>query len=437
MSALSSSAAPKPAFSPSPGLVPVPPPPRRAPWVLAAVVVVLATATGLYLKLRTSPASQVTNSIRTVRAVRGVLQQNLRLSGSISAKRFADIFAPMMQGPDAGRGLVLISLYPMGTHVKKGQTIAQIDGQSVADHVDDLTSQVSQTDMDLRRMRAQNTAETETFQQAVRAAKGKLDQAKQDMRASEIRSGIDRELLKLSLDEAQAVYDESLRDLPLVAERQRAQLRIAELGQEGTVSHRNRHRVDLSRFTIQAPIEGTVVMKTIRRNGEITQVRLGDELSPGQPFMRVIDPAGMQLDASMNQSESERVRLGQKAEIHFDAYPDIILHGRVAAVGALAVSGRRMSFYVRTVPVRIDIDGTDPRVIPDLTASADVTISSAGEGVIIPREALQENAGKQVVYVMQGDTMTPREVEVGGYNETQVSIVSGLQDGDQIALPSN
>jgi Cu(I)/Ag(I) efflux system membrane fusion protein len=166
----------------------------------------------------------------------------------------------------------------------------------------------------------------------------------------------------------------------------------------------------------------------------MNQIKVGDRLSPGQPFMRVVDPASMELDATMNQAESEIVRLGQRATVRFDAFPDIVVKGHVQAVGALALGGRRVNFNVRNVAVRLVLDTGDPRVIPDLSASADVATAGPADGLIVPREALSGSGGKTIVYVKQGDAFVPREVEIAGATNTQVAVVSGIQEGEEIAL---
>jgi HlyD family secretion protein len=236
------------------------------------------------------------------------------------------------------------------------------------------------------------------------------------------------------VEEAQANYKEILGELPLLEERQAAEWRLAEMNQEYQIRHRDRHRHDLDRFTVRAPRDGQVILKTIYRHGEPGQVQLGDQLAPGQPFMRVVDLSSMQVDAAISEADAELVRLGQKATVRFNAYPNLVLDGRVEAVGTLAVSGRRISYWVRTIPVRISIEGSDPRVIPDLTASADVVVAEQDNTLLIPREALQETGGKTMVYVMDGENVTPREIEVGAYSNTQVSVISGLQEGEQIAI---
>ena len=63
-----------------------------------------------------------------------------------------------------------------------------------------------------------------------------------------------------------------------------------------------------------------------------------------------------------------------------------------------------------------------------------MVIGEHPDGLLVPREAVQEAGGKSLVYVKQGETMTPREVEIGAYGTTEVSVVSGLSEGDQVAL---
>jgi len=128
------------------------------------------------------------------------------------------------------------------------------------------------------------------------------------------------------------------------------------------------------------------------------------------------------------------VRLGQKAVIRFDAYPGLELDGKVESVGMMAGSGRRVNYYVRRVPVRIAIDAKDPRVLPDLTAAADVILEEDYDALLIPREAVQESGGKSMVMVKQGETIVAREVEIGAVSNTLASVVSGLHVGDEVAL---
>jgi RND family efflux transporter MFP subunit len=365
--------------------------------------------------------------------IRGVLERTLRLTGTVTTKNFASVSAPMMQGPDAGRDLLLVHIAAAGSMVKKNQIIAEIDGQSVQDHVDDLVDQIGQLQMEYRSLQARQYVNLESYKQRARAAKATWEKAKLDARTAPVKNKFDQELLRLSVEEAQLEYQEAERQIGLLAESQESEKLLAKYRTDFQVRHHGRHAVDLARFTVRAPMDGQVVLKSITRYGQFTQVQQGDSVSPGQPFMRVVDLSSMAVEATMSQTDCETVRVGQKAKIHFDAYPDLVLDAHVESVGTIA-SARRYSFYVRRIPVRIAIEGRDPRVLPDLTASADVVIGEEGDGLLIPRDAVTESGGKQMVYVRHGETITPREVEIGAVGNMQVEVVSGLQEGEQIAV---
>jgi multidrug efflux pump subunit AcrA (membrane-fusion protein) len=398
--------------------------------VLLAMVVLAAAWI-----LRPQPRkTAVAPSVSTVRAIRGVIQPTRRLAGSITARRFMNIGAPVLQAPDTGRGLTLIFLAASGTRVKEGELIAQIDAQDIQDHLVDVEASVSQGKLDIARRKAQLVAQMEGLKQRLRVAKATWERAKQDARATPVANAITQETLRLAVEEYQQAYEEAAKQTPLTEERQLADLKLYELSNEYGARHLNRHLRDFRRCSIRSPMDGMVVMQTTYRGGDLYQVKVGDRLAPGQPFMRVVDPASMELDATMNQAESQMVRLGQRAAVRFDAFPEIVIKGRVQSVGALALGGRRVNFNVRNVPVRLILETVDPRVIPDLSASADVATSEPAGGLIVPREALSGSGGKTIVYVKQGEAFVPREVEIAGVTNTQAAVASGIEEGEEIAL---
>src|SRR6185436_1146366 len=105
------------------------------------------------------------------------------------------------------------------------------------------------------------------------------------------------------------------------------------------------------KFTMKAPLSGLAVMQSIIRGTEMGQVQEGDQVFPGQPFMKIVDVAGMQVQASASQVESEEMRLGQPATIEFDAFPGLKLNARVTNIGAIATPGATVNYFRRTIPV--------------------------------------------------------------------------------------
>ena len=127
--------------------------------------------------------------------------------------------------------------------------------------------------------------------------------------------------------------------------------------------------------------------------------------------------------------------------MRLDAYPDIVLEGRVASIGAIADSGGgRFSrgssgLFLKKIPVEIAIDSSDERVIPDLSASADIVLTDQPEeGPIVPRAAVREGDSGPFVYVRQGQKFVTRSVELGDVNDTHALIRSGVEKGEEVLL---
>jgi multidrug efflux pump subunit AcrA (membrane-fusion protein) len=151
-------------------------------------------------------------------------------------------------------------------------------------------------------------------------------------------------------------------------------------------------------------------------------------------FLKVMDLSDMKVQASVNQAESPLLRSGQEVRIGLDAFPDLKFSGTIVSVGALASGSSNRNDYVRTVPVTIHIDGTNPRLIPDLTAYADVILERQ-EGVIrLPLQAVSEESGQAYVYVKNGDEFDKRPVVLGERSFTHVAVTDGLRSGEEVAL---
>jgi HlyD family secretion protein len=92
------------------------------------------------------------------------------------------------------------------------------------------------------------------------------------------------------------------------------------------------------------------------------------------------------------------------------------------------------SYYVRTVPVTIEVQGRDPRFIPDLTGSAEIRVGHKENVIVLPQEAMHTEGGKDFVYVKSAQGFEKREVRTGLESATRVEIASGLKVGEEVAL---
>ncbi len=436
MSAISRpSPAPAHPSAPAPA-APAPAPRRPRRWKLWTVALVVAAAAGYALwkqpwQLR-SPVPAAT--VRTATASIGTLDHVLRLSGQTSAINYANITVPIFRGREGGQELTLIKLAKSGAMVTPGEVVAILDSQALQDHIDDVQATINQAEADIKKRRAEHLVDWENLQQTLRLARADWEKAQLDLKASEVRTVIDQEILRLNAEEAEARYKQLQADLVTRQDIQRAEIRILEITRDRHIRHRDRHVNDLKRFTFTAPIPGMVVMQTFFRAGEPAQVQQGDQVQPGQTFMKIVDPASMQIEGEVNQADAQKLRVGQPATVRLDAFPEVVLEGRVSSVGAMGVRSWRENYYIRTIPVKVRILGSHPRLIPDLSASADVLLERKENALLVPLEAIHREGSESVVYVKRGQDFERRIVELGGQNTTQAAVTSGLRPGEQVAL---
>jgi len=133
----------------------------------------------------------------------------------------------------------------------------------------------------------------------------------------------------------------------------------------------------------------------------------------------------------------EHLRIGAKAVVRFDAYPDLVLPARVFSIGAMTNPGGMRASFVREIAVKLRLEELDPRVIPDLSVSADVVIETASEpSTLIARESVFRDSRESdpYVFVRAGTAWVRRNVELGLANNTSVAVTSGLEKGEVVAL---
>jgi HlyD family secretion protein len=163
--------------------------------------------------------------------------------------------------------------------------------------------------------------------------------------------------------------------------------------------------------------------------------RLTVQSAIGQPLLKVVDISSMIVNAMVNQVDAEKIRVGQRAQVRFDAFLGLVLPARVHSIGVVPKSSRYRPDFVKEIPVLLKLEKTDPRIIPDLSVSADVIVEEEEKAPVAPREALHAGeGGAQFVYVRQPGGWQQRRVEPGLASNTRVAIRNGLGAGEVIAL---
>jgi len=318
--------------------------------------------------------------------------------------------------------------------VKAGDIVAQFDPQNQLQRLDDYKDTTIRQENTIKKMMANLAATKEAHDQSIRTAKADWDKAVLDLKTEKVRSAIDAEKYKLAVEEAELKYKQLLAESALVDESQRAAIRSSELNREQSKIEMQRAQNNVERMTIKAPIDGIVVMGNLVLNGELRQIREGDQVAAGQPFMSIVDPSSMVLNATVNQVDAERMRLGMRAGIRLDAYTELALPGSLIGIGAMSKTSTFRASYVGEIPIRLKLEKIDTRVIPDLTGSAEIVLQSETATLVAPRSAVFDDNGNSVVFIQKPEGWEKKKVDLGLESFTNVSIKSGVQKGDVLAV---
>jgi HlyD family secretion protein len=356
-------------------LQPRPGEPRpRNPWPwLAFALVLLVQFWPQERPAPVLPAIPVTTGRTSV-------EESIRVAGVTSPQKYVTLLAPQLIGTRQRSGgfadflLVLQKLAQPGSLVKKGDIVAEFDVQYMLNRLDDYRSSVIQHEANLKKLRALLEVKRKQYEQIVRAAKGRMDKAALDLKKAPVLSAIKNERNRLVFEEETARYAQLVNEARYMEISERAAIRRSELDLQVSQLELRRAQASLEKMQVKAPIDGFVVMQSIWRGAEYGQLQAGDQLYPGQPYVRIVDCRSMVVQSNVNQVDVEQLRIGMPARVRFDAYPGLELPARIISIGSFAASSGWRASYVRAVPVRFKLEKMDPRVLPDLSVSAELIL---------------------------------------------------------------
>ena len=189
---------------------------------------------------------------------------------------------------------------------------------------------------------------------------------------------------------------------------------------------------DVENCTVRAPFAGIVVSKDAQPGEMVSPVSAGSGYTR-TGIATIVDMGSLEIEVDVNESYIARVVPNQKVVAALDAYPDWQIPCSVRTV--IPTADRQKA----TVKVRISFNGLDPRILPDMG----VKVAFLGDesrsdqprvGALVPREAVREVDGKQVVFAYRDGALERRAVSVGSARGSDVEITAGVSAGEQVVV---
>jgi RND family efflux transporter MFP subunit len=328
----------------------------------------------------------------------------LNASGYVTPRRRATIAAKIT-------GRVTGVFFDEGTHVKAGQLLATLD------------------DSDVKKALDSAKADRDSSQAAIADFQVQLKFSQIELRRAE------------QLQQAGVQTQEQLDTASTNVDSLKAKINLAKQQVQGSEMRIREAQQAVDNCTITAPYDGIVVSK---------DAQVGEMVSPisaGGGFTRtgiatIVDMNSNEIEVDVNESFIARVKDHQKVTAILDAYPDWEIPSHVRTV--IPTADRQKA----TVKVRISFDKLDPRILPDMgikvTFLSDEPVKKADANApvvaaLLPNEALHDDGGKKIVFLVKNEKLERRAVAVGSTQGSQTEIMSGIAAGDAVVVkgPAN
>jgi HlyD family secretion protein len=361
------------------------PRPRRSIWIKVGVPLVVIVGIGAAIQLR--PRQSV--EVGVVRVARGTVRD---VASSSTAGEVTPLQKAMLRTEVPGR--VIKRTHDRGETVKKGEVVVALD--------------TADFDARLKEARA-----------ALAAAQVGVTQAQVTLKQSE-----DTHSRNHALVERKALGSEAAEQSLSARDGAKAALAAARARVAQSEAALQTARVAREKSELRAPFDGL-----------LTDVvpYVGDEVVIGAPIFEIIDATRLRVEASLDEADASRVRIGQRAEITLDALPGVVLAGSVSQVGPAL---RRDLKGARVMPIRVDLADTS-KLRAGMGANVRVIVAERENVLYVPSNAVVGRGVKRTVFLVENRKALVRPIQAGLSDWERTEIQGGLAEGQTVVTTLN
>ena len=366
------------------------PPAARWPWVVTALLIASTVAVW---KLWPAPAPEITTATAIAMTTAPQAASVLDATGYVVARRQATVSSKLT-------GKVVDLNIEEGQRVKDGQVLARIDDSNVR----------AQLNLSLAQLESSRSVLDE-------ARVLFLDAERQRSRAREL--GERKLVSQQAIDTAEANHDQ-------------AEVRVTSAERGVTVAERSvsLYRQQMDDAIVRAPFAGVITVKNAQLGEMISPLSAGGA-GTRTGIGTLVDMDSLEIEVDVNESFINRVQPNQPVQATLNAYPDWKIPAQVIAVIPAADRSKA------TVKVRIALKVQDPRVLPDMGVrvsflTEEKVQAETPKGVLIPVEAVVDEGGGKIVFVLQGERVERRAITVGAARGSEVQVIAGLASGERV-----
>ena len=445
---------------------------KRKWKILIGILILSVLAIGVYASTVLSKKGVVT--VQTGNVVRQDLTSLVTASGEIKPRNYINI------GANA-QGELKDILVKEGDRVRKGQLLARIESTQPEADVRAQEAAVNSAEADSSASEAGMKSADEnirTLQAGIDKDKSDLDRAKAEFDRSQslynehLLAKQDFEMRKFAYEAQQATVRQSeMRLVQSRAQKEQAAAQLASAQKRIAQAKANLVRFNdlLNKRSVTAPLEGVVTNLPVRVGETVVP---GVQNSAASTIMTIADMSLITSEIKVDETDIVNVKMGQTADVTIDAIPNKTFKGHVIEIGNTAIlrstgvaasQSAVSSQEAKDFKVVVALDNPPDEVRPGLSCTAKITTATRKNVLTIPIQALTvrqkgqlepkpkdgkgvqaattkldpvaEKAKKeelQGVFVVSGGKAVFKKVETGITGATDIEVLSGLNEGEEI-----
>jgi RND family efflux transporter MFP subunit len=352
---------------------------RRKLIITIICVVVIGIVLGIVFGGR---ASRDTTPSDTVAVTRGDILRTVLVDGSLEMPNKAYLLFGTI-------GTVAEVLVEEGSNVTEGQVLARLDAPSLESSVEMAELQV------------------EIAEEQVKAARAQYEIAQINLHEGVL--GQSEDVLELQVDIAKASWETA-----------KLNLETAELSLESA-------ELNLEKAVIVAPFDGVVDDISITEGKEISTAALAT------PAISLVDTGDIEMRGFIDEIDIAMVQPGQEANIILDALPDEEVKGSVAFISLVGTTLAGVVSYDTTITLENPVAGLKD----GMSATAEVIIERRNDVLSIPNRYIRGTLENRMVVVLVDGQQEEREITLGLSDGFNTEVLSGLQEGEEVVLPTS
>ena len=370
---------------------------KTRPWLWAILLLLLlGTCAGFFWYNRPKTIEVKTVVAQEIGGSGGASDRTvLNASGYVNARRAATVSSKVT-------GKVTEVLIEEGMKVQEGQLLARLDDTNIK-------------------------ASLKLAEAQLKSAKAGLEETRVRIKEAELNLRRITDLAKNNIS-AQAELEHA------EADHSSFKARLAQQEADVAVNESSiaTWQQQLDDTIIRAPFSGIVTSKNAQPGEMISPISAGGGFTR-TGICTIVDMASLEIEIDVNESYIHRVTANQPVEASLDAYAEWKIPCKVIAI--IPTADRQKS----TVKVRVGFDKLDPRILPEMGVKVAFRESSNGKApaekmVAVPKNAVQQVDGRDVVLVVANGKAERRAVAVKSSTGEDVAISAGVNVGEKVIV---